>query len=316
MTASQPLTYAPQTLDQRLAQGPIPMAQALSYVISLGECLRQIHESGRVHGVLSPSNIILSGGKLAPGTPAEPSGNAAPYTAPELLAGHAPDSCSDIFSFGAVASELITGGRPPVTGEGATPSGNPGLDRVLAGCMAKTPAERYQRMQKVLLELKLVPIEARLKDASGRRERTEVVLRSELQQLEVRLLARIEAREEAASADGRAAIERLAAVRDQILALSAELTAAQEGTGQNIAGARQMVEDVGQRLSQAEQSLETIRQTLGSLHENTAAEIRDLRKNLDAQGAAIESACTALAQTDDVLERLVDGLVQSSAEQL
>ena len=170
-------------------------------------------------------------------------------------------------------------------------------------------------MQKILLELKLVPIEARLKDASSRRERTEVVLRSELQQLEVRLIARIEARDEAASAEAHAAVERLAALQDQISALGAELKIAQERTGQSIAGTREVLEGAGQRLSHAEQALETIQQALGALHENTAAEINDIRKNLDAQGAAIESACTALAQTDDVLERLVDGLVLQSAEQ-
>ena len=109
MTASQPLTDTPQTLDQCLARGPIPMAQALPYVIALGERLRQIHEAGGVHGVLSPSNIIVSGTRLEPGAAAVPGGSAAAYTAPELLEGRGADTCSDIFSFGALASEILTG---------------------------------------------------------------------------------------------------------------------------------------------------------------------------------------------------------------
>lgn len=201
MIAFESATNTTATLDQRLAEGEIPAAQALSYAINLAEALRQMHDTGQVHGAISPVNITVSGTRLELLPAAAPAEGATPYTAPELLQGHPADARSDIFSFGAVACEMLTG-RPAFRGDDpaalaeailhAVPpsSGNPGMDLFLSTCLAKDPAARFERMQKVLLELKLLAVQARRAENPARRGQAATALRAELQEIETCLASR------------------------------------------------------------------------------------------------------------------------------
>ncbi len=129
-----------ETLADRLAKGPLPMAQVLKYGIEISEGLAKAHRCGVVHRDLKPGNIMLTktGAKLmdfglaktlvasAPAshltatlsTPVSHPLTAAgtimgtfQYMAPEQVEGREADSCSDIFALGAVLFEMATGRR-------------------------------------------------------------------------------------------------------------------------------------------------------------------------------------------------------------
>jgi serine/threonine protein kinase len=167
-----------QMLSDRLSGGTLRVPEAVKYAIEIGEALEYAHEQGVVHHDLKPQNIILTrtGAKLLdfgiaelryPGPP-EPgsSSNASvpdpplrsgtlPYMAPEQIEGRQTDTRTDIFAFGVMICEMITG--PPVfSGTGAqTDAVMPAaLDVVIRGCLAKDPPDRWQSMSDVLLILR------------------------------------------------------------------------------------------------------------------------------------------------------------------
>ena len=106
-----------QTLAQRMTQGRIPVPEALRYGMILAESLRKVHDAGQVHGAVSPASLAItrSGLELLPALGS--AGAITPYTAPEVVQGRPADSRSDIFSFGAILYEMLTG-RPAFSGEG------------------------------------------------------------------------------------------------------------------------------------------------------------------------------------------------------
>src|SRR5262249_21345629 len=129
-----------------------------------------------------------------------------PYTAPEIIHGHVPGACTDIFSFGAVVYEMATG-RPPF--EAATPEeladvictsapsplDHPGLEKFIAACLAKNPAGRWQHMTVAMIELKLLAVaerQSRRGVAIWRKAQIRDFLRSEAEQVESRWLSRFE----------------------------------------------------------------------------------------------------------------------------
>src|SRR5690349_5764682 len=105
-----------QTLGQRMAQSRIPVPEALRYAMILAEALRKVHDSGQVHGAVSPGAIAVTrnGLELLPALGSV--GTVTPYTAPEVVEGRAADSRSDIFSFGTILYEMLTG-RAAFSGE-------------------------------------------------------------------------------------------------------------------------------------------------------------------------------------------------------
>ena len=160
MNFLEPLTQDPKTLGQRILEGRIPVAEALRYGMILADSIRRLHDAGFVHGAVSPVHIALTGTGLEL-LPATPSSTHAitPYSAPEIVQGRPADIRSDIFSFGTVLFEMLTGKRVfdgqtrallanAITNSPTPTSGSQAVDRLLSSCLAKSPDSRSQRMQR------------------------------------------------------------------------------------------------------------------------------------------------------------------------
>ena len=157
------------SLEGRLAAGPLSVAEVLRYAVGLAEELRKTHGRGRVHGFLHTGGITIAGDqiRLAPTGPAAVS----PYFSPEQVAGSDLDERSDIFSFGAILYEMLSGRRafpattraalrmeiatrePEPLGDVPTP-----IAHLVARCLEKKPERRLQRIGILLAELKLQEI--------------------------------------------------------------------------------------------------------------------------------------------------------------
>jgi serine/threonine protein kinase/tetratricopeptide (TPR) repeat protein len=180
-----------ETLAARLRRGKLPLAEALTHATQIADALAAAHHAGIVHRDLKPGNIMLTrtGTKLldfglakrrqlaltdgqttlreAPLTRTGIVLGTLQYMAPEQLEGHEADERTDVFAFGVVLYEMLTGRRafegpsdaaligntlhtdpPPVASlEPATP---PGLDRLIRQCLAKDPNARCQSVADLL----------------------------------------------------------------------------------------------------------------------------------------------------------------------
>ena len=109
------------TLEDRLRDGPIAPAQAVSVVARLAEALAALHEKGFLHGDVKPSNI----GFTAEGSPklldfglahavddAAILGGTLPYLSPEVLAGRPAEEADDVWSLCVVLYEMVSGRHP------------------------------------------------------------------------------------------------------------------------------------------------------------------------------------------------------------
>ena len=339
-----------KTLRQRLNEGRIPVTDGLQYAALLAEALRKMHDEGRAHGSVTPDSIALTatGLDLLPAVPGI--NRVTPYTAPEVAVTRKPaDARSDIFSFGAVVFEMLTGRKAfdgekesaivaSLAGSPAPPSGSPAVDRLLAGCLAKEPAGRWQRIQKVQLELKLLTAAARRASAPPATPRAsgapEATLRAEMAQFEARVTAKLQAHEQAVSDIQRAASDAVSNLRGQLSTLGVQLAAAQEQVGRGSGAAMEAaVERIGARFQQSidglngriaaleqkpaaspqntagvEAGIQSLREQVSELHTRVAADMHEFELNLKAQSNAIDSARTAMAQTDDLVERVVEAL--------
>jgi serine/threonine protein kinase len=185
MASIEAVSKTPQTLAERLGQGRLPARDALRYALLLTEALRRIHESGVVHGGLTPAcvNLTPQGIELVPSR----GRTVTPYTAPEVLLGKPAGTRADIYSLGAIVLELTTG-QPPTAKGGPVSTGNTALDRVLGPCLAVDPAVRCPRAQRVLLELKLLVIALRKRA----RESPVSPVEAQLRAFEARMTARLD----------------------------------------------------------------------------------------------------------------------------
>src|SRR5262245_25669173 len=194
MTTFQPAIES-QTLAQKMASGRLPVAEALRYAIQVAESLQRLHDEGRVHGGLSPTSIALNGRDLYLLPAGDPSA-AAPYIAPEVLHGNTADTRADIFAFGAILYEMLTGERAfPADGSHAAPSsGSRPVDRVVQTCVAEDPNKRYQKIAKLMLELKLLAVAARRAESAVpvKKEDEVEAVRADIAKMEQRLVERLD----------------------------------------------------------------------------------------------------------------------------
>jgi hypothetical protein len=324
-----------KTLAQRLSEERLPVSAALRYAVQLADELRKLHDAGGVHGAVTPSNLelVATGLGLLP-APEWSARAITPYTAPEVVQGRPADARSDIFSFGAILFEMFTG-RRAFDGEtratlaanltkAPTPAtGSAGVDRLLRKCLSKNPEMRSSRMQKIILELKLLSVAVRRVDqASGAtlpRDTAEdfEAARPDMQQLEARLAARLQVHERTIAEMHRSANEAVSSLRLKVAAMNSELATTHQYTGAGLddAAAETILarvdrgfEALNARMTQIERTVEEMRRHASQFEHNIAADLLDIEESLKAQGASIESARTAMSQTEDLVEFVVEAL--------
>jgi eukaryotic-like serine/threonine-protein kinase len=178
-------------IDGKPLKGPLPLDKAVGYALQICEALETAHAKGIIHRDLKPSNILVtkSGVKLVDFGLAKEQSAAAleetrslgltaagevvgtpQYMAPEQIRGREVDARTDIFAFGCVFYELITGvrafradsvneamaavlEREPEPAVQIQPKLTPELAHVLDRCLAKDPAERWQTAADLRREL-------------------------------------------------------------------------------------------------------------------------------------------------------------------
>src|SRR5579872_7135306 len=294
-------TTSSQTLAQRMAKGRIPVQEALHFAMILADSLRKIHEGGQAHGAVSPACIALTrtGLDLLP-CQANP-GDITPYTPPEVIQGKPADARSDVFAFGVVLYEMLTGRAPfqgdtpeeltnAITNTAPSPSGSPAVDRLAASCMAKDPAARWSRMQKLLLELKLLSVAVRRSEASTTTREPDPVLRNEIAQAETRLT------------------ERLTLCENGILSCQQSI----EEVTQRLGRIEQALESAGDRFDRLEQGMEAsnvrFEESLQSSNERFDKVMLVAGERFDrlesGLGAATDRVDQALQKSDDRMDEL------------
>jgi TolB-like protein/Tfp pilus assembly protein PilF len=185
-----------ETLRGKLDAGPIPQKQAVDYALQIAKGLSAAHEKGIVHRDLKPENLFVSRDghlkildfglakrveAIAPGEETSaPTGTGhtepgvvmgtAGYMSPEQVKGFQVDHRSDIFSFGAILYELLSGEKafkrdtnaetmaailmtePPELSESGR-NISPALDRIVKHCLEKDRDRRFQSARDIVFNL-------------------------------------------------------------------------------------------------------------------------------------------------------------------
>jgi serine/threonine protein kinase len=185
-----------ETLRAKLGGGPLPARKAAEYGAQLADGLVAAHDKGIVHRDLKPENVFvtndgrvkildfglaLQGPSLVDGDeshsptrsrhtdPGTVLGTVG-YMSPEQVRGRSVDHRSDIFSFGAILFEMVTGTRAfrrdssvetmnailkedPLDAPVASGAVPPALERILRDCLEKAPDERFQSARDLAFDL-------------------------------------------------------------------------------------------------------------------------------------------------------------------
>jgi len=184
-----------ETLRERLRSGSLATRKALDYALQIAHGLAAAHEKGIIHRDLKPENLFITkDGRvkildfgLAKLTQSESGGHSsvptmthmtevgtvlgtAGYMSPEQVRGIALDARSDIFSFGAILYEMISGKRafhgetaadtmsailkedPPEFNE-TNRNVSPALERIVQHCLEKNPEARFHSASDIAFDL-------------------------------------------------------------------------------------------------------------------------------------------------------------------
>src|SRR5262245_22586954 len=185
-----------ETLRGRLSGGAVPVRKATEYAIQTAKGLAAAHEKGIVHRDLKPENLFLTkdgrvkildfglakltqaDGAVGPQTNLPTAPGTEPgivlgtlgYMAPEQVKGKAADARSDIFAFGAILYEMLSGSRAfhrdtaaetmsailreePPDLSATNKNVQPGLERVVRHCLEKNPEERFHSAHHLAFDL-------------------------------------------------------------------------------------------------------------------------------------------------------------------
>ena len=184
------------TLRERLKNGPLPARKVVDYALQVTRGLAAAHDKGIVHRDLKPENIFITEdgrakildfglAKLTQPDQGDSSSDAATvqvqtdaglvmgtagYMSPEQVRGKVADQRSDLFSFGAILYEMVSGKRafhgdspadtmsailkdePPELSETAR-NVPPALERIVRHCLEKNPAQRFQSAADIAFSL-------------------------------------------------------------------------------------------------------------------------------------------------------------------
>jgi eukaryotic-like serine/threonine-protein kinase len=188
-----------RTLDKLVSRRGLPVGETLRLALPIADALTAAHAAGIIHRDLKPGNIMVAnggqvkvldfglakridhgnssddGGTQTMGETEPPTGEGtvlgtAAYMSPEQAAGKPVDARTDIFSFGAVLYEMLTGRRPfagdswsstlaavlrdePKPLSELAPGIPPELERIVARCLRKDLDRRFQHMADIKVAL-------------------------------------------------------------------------------------------------------------------------------------------------------------------
>src|SRR6202795_2718352 len=185
-----------ETLRERLRSGSIAVRKALDYALQIAHGLAAAHEKGIIHRDLKPENLFVTNdgrvkildfglAKLtqpedqfgrqtnlptAAGTEPGVVMGTLGYMSPEQVKGKPADQRSDLFSFGAILYEMLSGVRAfhrdsaaetmsailreePPDFSATNKSVQPGLERIVRHCLEKNPEERVQSARDMAFDL-------------------------------------------------------------------------------------------------------------------------------------------------------------------
>ncbi len=186
-----------ETLRERIGGSALPVRKAIDYAMQIAKGLAAAHDKGVVHRDLKPDNVFITKdgrvkildfglaklvggdilteaqthtGGLAPGTDAGKVLGTVGYMSPEQVRAQPVDHRSDIFSFGSVLYEMLSG-RRAFRGASAVETMNailkedppelsetnrhlpPALERIVSHCLEKSPEERFQSARDIAFDL-------------------------------------------------------------------------------------------------------------------------------------------------------------------
>lgn len=183
-----------KSLRELCAEGGLPPESVLRYGVQIAAALARAHDRGIVHRDLKSTNIVVSpeglvkvldfglAKRVGSGVFDSPTMTFAtvqgassvsgtlPYMAPEILRGETPDHRADLWALGVVLYEAASGRLPfegrtgfeissSIMRELPVPLGppvSPGLWAIMQRCLAKEPAQRYQRASEIQAALEAV----------------------------------------------------------------------------------------------------------------------------------------------------------------
>ena len=188
--------YQGQTLKYHIREQSKPLEECLNIVSQIAEGLARAHEAGIVHRDIKPANVMVTDRgqvKILDFGLAKLSGaeeltkeystlGTAAYMSPEQAKGEDVDHRSDIWSLGVVFYELLSGERPfkgeyeqailyAITHGEAKPVANlrpeltAELETVVNKCLQKAPADRYQQVADMAVDLSAIKKQAGTADA-------------------------------------------------------------------------------------------------------------------------------------------------------